>query len=176
MIQNYCPLINFPDLPEKFYKEAEEGNYKIEFRPNVYSSYSSFEETDFVKMIDRDLGVTPWCRYHKMPPKTMYDWHKDQGGRKSAFNFVIKPVPEGYCFFGTLKNMNTKEQHTEDMVYFYDIDSVVYLPGKPTLLNVFNRHCIINASDQERIILSISLDIEYKVALQFFQHLKITEY
>lgn len=176
MILNYCPLPNFPVLPQKYYEEAETAKFDIQFRPNVMAAYSSFEETNFSKMIDKELGVTPWCRYHLMPPKTMYDWHRDQGGRMCAFNFIIKSVPEGYCFFGKLKDMQTEEDHTDDMVFFYDIDSVVYLPGKPTLLDVSKRHCIINASNQRRIILSISLEIDYKIALQYFQYLKITEY
>ena len=176
MIFNHCLLPHFPDLPEKYYQEYKNSTYNLEFHPNVLSGACSFENSKLAKRINEQFNLQIWSRFHKMPSRTMYDWHKDRGGRQCALNWIIKETPNSYCFFGNHKTeFHTEEKYSGDLIYFYDIDSVEYVWKKPTLLNVRNRHLIVNNSDEDRIIMSVSLSVDYKTALKYLNGIQVTE-
>lgn len=176
MILNHCLLTHFPDLPLRYYEEYRNAKYNLEFHPNVLSGACSFTESALARRINSHFNIDIWARYHKMPARTMYDWHRDQGGRQCALNWIIKPTPDSYCFFGHhKKQFRSREEYDQDLIYFFDIDPVVYVDRKPTLLNVRNRHLIVNNSDQDRIIMSVSLSVDYNTALKYLQGLSLTE-
>jgi hypothetical protein len=59
-------------------------------------------------------------------------------------------------------------------VVLYNVEEVVYNLYKPTLIDTTHEHCVINNSDESRIILSLTIwDTTYDEALFFLKNLNV---
>jgi len=164
----YC-LRNLPDLDQDSINEANRSTFVEEFKPHVFRAKCSFDHrSELIKSLRKEF-INVRSTWLMNPPNSMYDWHSDKFGRNCAINIPVKMPIESGAFFR--KKMNPEEPKYGKYFHLYKIDYELY---KPTILNVLEEHCVMNLSDQERIILSISIENEnvfYKDVVEFMKTL-----
>ena len=160
-------LNNLPKLPEKYFKEAFESEYTHIEDPVSYSAEcAQFKNTKFYQMLRSRFGWVD-AAFLKNEPMTFYNWHIDKG-RKCAINWPIQSSDSAFTFYRD--SLERRPLHIMERV-----DYELYTP---TLIDTTFRHCVLNNSMEERIILSIAISDKfyYKDVKQFLQQLTITEY
>lgn len=146
------------------------AQYKLNMNPNDYRAGTSFNNSKFVKLLKENIGDVS-ALWIKNPPNSLYDWHIDKNVRQCSINFPIN-ITGGRAFYRT-KHNNTEEYKS----LYYTLDEVRYILHKPTILNVKNEHCVMNTSDEERIILSICVrESSYNETVNFLKTINISEY
>jgi hypothetical protein len=164
----YC-FEDYPTLQSSFMSEGLSAEYKEHFHPHDFRSPCSFGNTKFVRTLKQNIGEVT-ALWIKNPPNTLYNWHIDKDIRKCSINFVIKQSDKAVALY-------RKPMYDVKEVIYYKTYTVKYIIGKPTILNVKKEHCVINPSDEERIILSLCVrESSYEDTLNFMKTLNITEY
>lgn len=163
----FCKLSNLPKLSEKHFKEAFEAQYVHVEQPVSYSApCEEFSKTKFFNTLCNRFG---WVQaaFLKNEPMSFYNWHIDRG-RNCAINWPIQSTDSAFTFY--------RDSYERRPIHF--IERVDYELLTPTLIDTTFRHCVLNNSTQERIILTIALSdkFSYKEVKEFLQHLTITEY
>jgi len=168
----FSPLLNLPPLPKLYIKEGlgsvfnfsdpSKGETFVYATPAVL-----FSKTKFVELLKEKFNTEIICRYLKNPPNSIYDWHTDRF-RLTAINWIVKSNPEARVWY------RSNNQHK----LFWDLEEVTYQDHYPTLLDTKQEHSVFNNSDEERIILSLSLTDgpTYQEVVDFLTSLKITQY
>ena len=162
--------LNWPELPQKYIDEACNSKFELIHEPSIlYWAPTSFVESDLYKEISKKYRCG--ARYFLNPPHTLYDWHVDNR-RSCAINWVIKtndkcttlyrePIPEA------IPVVNKR-------ILLYNLTELMYDGHKPTLLNTKKEHCVINNSDNDRIILSVTIfDTTYEDAQLYLKNLNV---
>jgi hypothetical protein len=160
-------LSNLPKLPEKYFKEALESEYvRIEDPVSYSTQCKEFSKSKFFNTLRGRFG---WVEavFLKNEPMSFYNWHIDKG-RKCALNWPIQSSSDAFTFYRD--SLEARPIHI--------MERVDYELFTPTLIDTTFRHCVLNNSMQERIILSIAISdrYSYKEVKQFLQELTITEY
>ena len=151
METNYYCADLIPDIDERYVTEAIFSKYTLHHQPNDLRANSSFNSTEFMRLLQKNLGRVS-CLYLKNPPSSLYDWHIDRKeARLCSINIPIRNE-NSYAYF---RELIPGEEGKRSIMY--KLDPVKYVLYKPTVLNVSNEHCVINNSDKERIILSLSV-------------------
>lgn len=160
-------LTNLPKLSEKYFNEAFESEYIHVEDPVSYNAKCiKFKNTKFYEMLCERFGWVD-AVFLKNEPMTFYNWHIDKG-RKCAINWPIKSSDNAFTFYRD--SLERRPIHV--------MERVDYELFTPTLIDTTFRHCVLNNSPEERIILSIAFSdrYSYKEVKQFLQQLTITEY
>ena len=168
---NYYCADHLPDLDQKYVKEALRNPYVTHHYPNDIRTWTSFGSSSFVKLLEQNLGRIT-ALYIKNPPNSLYDWHVDRKTiRQCSINFPIIS-DNAYAYFRfKIENEDGKKS------IMYNLDKVKYIMYKPTVLNTENEHCVINNSDNERIILSLCvIESTYQQTVDFLKTLQIEKY
>jgi len=153
-------LNNLPVINARYVVEALHANYELSYKPNQIKASSSFNNNVLVKSIQNKFGKCGGV-YIKNMPWSYYDWHTDIG-RQCSINWVLKSSPTALTLF------RNKIDAPEGMrSIMYDITEIDYVMFKPTLLNTTHEHCVINASDHERIIFSLSINAPFNDVKEF---------
>ena len=58
----------------------------------------------------------------------------------------------------------------------FNLTQVEYILYKPTLLDVTKHHCVINDTQEERVIFSMSIDAPFADVNDYLSNLQITDY
>jgi hypothetical protein len=161
-------LSHLPEFPARCVEEALRAKYEVSYKPNQIKAPSSFNNTKFVKLLQSKFGRCGGV-YMKNTPMTLYDWHIDIG-RKCSLNWVLKNNNAT-----TLYRRHIAGDNGEKSLQ-YAIEEVMYELYKPTLLNVLEEHCVVNNTNEERIIFSLSIDAPYEEVSEFLSNLNITNY
>jgi hypothetical protein len=146
----YC-LENIPDLEEKYIKEGLTGHYFETFKPHVFRAKCSYDESDFIKHL-RSRFNNVRSTWLMNPPWSLYDWHIDIL-RNCSINIPIKTPSRAGAYYKSPLDGNSKS-------LYHNLIEVKYLLYKPTILNTQKKHCVLNPTDETRIILSISIEDE----------------
>lgn len=160
-------LTNLPKLPDFYAEEALSVEYQHLKYPRSYSAKSElFLKTKFCKVLFKSFGCVD-ARYLKVPGKTVYDWHIDNG-RNCAINFPIINNSKAMTIY---KEFDKKQN-------FFSCEEVDYTNFRPTILNTTYPHCVINTCSSERVILTVSVDKDalYEEVKLFLETLQINEY
>lgn len=164
----YC-FENYPTLNERFLSEGLNVKFTEHFYPHDFRADCYFNNTKFIKTLKENLGEVT-ALWIQNPPYSIYDWHIDKNIRQCSINFVIKQNDKAMAMFRE-PMVDGKE------IIYYKLHPVKYILGKPTILNVKKHHCVINPSDETRIILSLCVrESSYQDTLNFMKTLNITEY
>jgi len=164
----YC-FENYPTVHPSFMAEGLNAEYTEHFHPHDFRSKCSFEYTDFMQTLRENIGEVT-ALWIKNPPNTFYNWHIDKDIRKCSINFVIKQSDKSLALF-------RKPMYDTQQIIYYKTQTVKYILGKPTILNVKKEHCVVNPSDEERIILSLCVrQSSYEDTLAFMKTLNLSEY
>lgn len=173
MEKYFCKLANYPILSKKYIDEACNSNFKISLAPNLWLAPTTFKNSTFVKNIENHFKTQCVLKYHLNIPNSYYDWHID-ARRDCALNWLIKTNDNSSVFY---REVIEKAVPTNHRPLFYRLIEAEYELYKPTLLNTKFEHCVVNNSDEERIILSLSIvDVNYDQALDYFINLQISDY
>jgi hypothetical protein len=154
----FAHLHNITECPSL--KEAESATYDVWYKPNQVKAVSSFNNNKIVKMLQQRFGKCGGV-FIKNNPWTVYDWHTDIG-RQCSLNWVLKSNSRAVTLYREL--IPAPEGHRS---ITYNITEVDYTIGKPTLMDTTKEHCVINASDEERIIFSLSIDAPFNEVKEF---------
>lgn len=160
-------LSNLPKLPEKYFAEAFEAQYVHIEDPVSYSATcKEFSKSRFFNTLRGRFGWVD-AAFLKNEPMSFYNWHIDKG-RKCAINWPIQSTDSAFTFY--------RDSLERRPLHF--VERVDYELLTPTLIDTSFRHCVLNNSTEERIILSIAISdrYTYKDVKQFLQQLTITEY
>lgn len=160
-------LTNLPKLSEKYFSEAFQSEYTYVEDPVSYSApCKQFSQSKFFNTLRDRFG---WIEavFLKNEPMSFYNWHIDKG-RKCALNWPIQSSDSAFTFY--------RDSLYHQPIHF--MERVDYELFTPTLIDTTFRHCVLNNSPEERIILSIAISDRhsYKEVKQFLQQLTITEY
>ena len=150
-------LSHYPELDKEIINEAFVGEYYREY--DVWHCDSQlFQHTDFFRVLSEKLGgrLNPVQnpRFSKLLPYQLKDWHKDST-RDSGINWMIKPTQDSRLFY-----------RTQDHERRWFLEETVYNLYRPTLIRGNEFHSVFNNSNEERIILTLSLPIAYDEAKQ----------
>lgn len=160
-------LINFPKLDEVYIDDALKSTYTFHEYPVSYSAGSlRFKNTNFFKLMKLKFGANN-PSFIKLNPWTLYNWHTDKE-RNCAINWVLKSNPKA----------STLYKDTLERKHIHDIVEVDYRLLYPTILDTTHPHCVINNSDEERIILSLSIDrnFDYVSVRNYLSNIKVVNY
>ena len=149
MIDRFHFLNNLGPIEDKYIQEGLTTNYKEVFKPNLFIGHCSYDESDFVKRLREKFSYVK-SLWLLNPPWSLNDWHTDIYGRNVAINIPIK-MPENSATY--VRELFYPDAPTK----YFKIKPVQYELYKPTLLNVFEEHCVINPSDETRIVMSITV-------------------
>jgi hypothetical protein len=148
-------LSNFPSLDQKYVSEGLNAEYPdlSKFKPpfpkgtvpRIISTKSSFQETNFFKILEKQFGDIS-CVYIRNFPSSNYDWHCDILTNVNI-NFILHDNRNSLVLF--------RDRITEYSKIQYKISQVIYNPLKPTILNTQVQHCVINLDDDYRYILNL---------------------
>ena len=169
----FCHLTQFPEMHLRYIKEALNAEYKVSYKPNQLSAPSSFNTDPFLhKLRLRWKGIygtdlTGRGVYIKNLPHSYYDWHTDIG-RECSINWVLKTNPKAMTLYRD--HIPAPEGNNS---FMYDIEEIDYTLYKPTLLDTTKEHCIINSSNDERIIFSLSINAPFEQAKEFFSNVVV---
>jgi hypothetical protein len=169
----FYQLTHYPTLPDFYIQEALTAKIEISRRPVQYRAISTFSNSDFFKSIEEHFHRKCLTWYYITKPKTYFDWHTDER-RNFAINWLVKEAPNAGGFY-----RNPIEEVINPLIdpLIYDLVEIPYTLGKPTVLNTGLTHCVINNSNETRIILSMSVgDIDYEFGLEYFSKLQPTSY
>lgn len=160
---------NYPNLSQSIIQEGSTATFTEHYYPHVYKADCSFGGCDFIKLLKQNLGDVT-ALWIQNPPNTLYDWHIDREIRQCSINFEIEENPNAMALFREPIGKG------KDIIY-YNIHKVKYAIGKPTVLNVKSPHCVINQSDEPRVILSLCVHkSSYKETVDYMKTLNISEY
>ena len=163
----HTPILDFPTLPDFIIQEGLTGIYKKYQTPYSFAAVAShIKNSNFYKALGNTFGEIS-VDYFKNEPNSLYDWHVDYK-RSCSINWVIKTGPGALTFF--------KTNYVKP--FFWDLEKVHYELYKPTVLDTTKNHCVINNSDEERIILSISIfkKNSYIEVVDYLQNLSSKDY
>lgn len=165
-MSKYYHHLDLPDLPEKYITEAINSDYKLITKPRLYWADSTFNKTNFFKLLDLRFGGC-YVKYYFTPPNALYNWHIDLN-RHCAINWVVKNNAEARTLFR--EPIEEASGGMENPIFFH-LDELKYRGHKPTLLNGTYSHCVTNNFPDSRIILSMSLfkPTKYEDVLTFLQ-------
>jgi hypothetical protein len=144
--------------------EAMRANYELGHLPNQLKAPSSFNNSQMMKQLRNEFGQVGGM-YLKNHPWSYYDWHIDMG-RKCSLNWLIKTTDTAQTLYRERLEPDRKTS------IIYNIYPVEYCLYKPTLMDVTSEHCVINPSPDERIIFSLSLNVEFDVVKDFLCSIK----
>jgi hypothetical protein len=157
----YHCLTEYPNIPFNIVEEAKRATYEIGRFPNLLKAGSSFNHSPVIKSLRKRFGDTVGGIYVKNSPWSFYDWHIDMN-RKCSINWLLKTNPNAR----TLYRQKTEPERLTSIIYnIFPIEYVLY---KPTIMETTTEHCVINPSDEERIIFSVSLDVPFDDVKEFF--------
>lgn len=167
-------LTNLPVLPDKYIQEGLNANFELVRRPNLFWSRSSFEETDFFKLLQERYKHC-MAKYYLTHKNSYYDWHTDMK-RGVGINWVIKTNTKAGTYYRD--PVLTALPGDGISPKFYNLTEVDYKLHNPTLLNTKFEHCVVNNYPEERIILSLSIfnDTKFDDAVDFLSQLEIDSY
>lgn len=163
-------LTNFPEMHFKYIKEAVNADYKVNYKPNQLSAQSSFNNDPLLnklrsKFMEKyNYGMSGCGVYIKNLAHSYYDWHTDFG-RQCSINWVIQTNARALTLY-----RDPIPGSDNNKSFMYDIQEVEYKLYHPTLLDTTKEHCIINPSNSERIIFSLSINATFDEAKQFFSN------
>lgn len=167
-------LTNLPVLPDKYIQEGLNANFELVQRPNLFWCPSSFEETDFFKLLQERYKKC-FVKYYLTHKNSYYDWHIDMN-RGTGINWVIKTNPKAATFYrdpilSALPGGGLSPR-------FYNLTEVDYKLHNPTLLNTKFEHSVINNYPEERIIMSLSImnNTQFDDVVHFLSQLEIESY
>jgi hypothetical protein len=123
---------------------SERPSYYKKGIQNIYADATEFSDSKFCKDIRGHFGECV-ATYLKMDGMSGYDWHIDVA-RKTCINFLIVQPPNAL----TIHKVNTNRLTYRTKVCDYEM-------FRPTVFNATIPHCVINPSNQDRYILSISV-------------------
>jgi hypothetical protein len=161
-------LSNLPQFPEHCIREAYTAKYSQVYSPDQLRAFSSFNNTKFVKVMQEKFGVRGGL-YMKNTPMSYYDWHVDMG-RQCSLNWVIKNNA-GKAFYRENINPSIGSKSIT-----FNLTQVKYILYKPTLLDVTKHHCVINDTEEERVIFSMSIDAPFNDVSEYLSNLQIVDY
>jgi hypothetical protein len=154
----FSHLHNITECPSL--EEALRSKYIVGYKPNQLKAPSSFNNSRIVATLQAKFGKCGGV-FIKNDPWSLYDWHTDIG-RQCSLNWVLKANSRAVTLYRTL--IEAPEGHRS---ITYNITEVDYTIGKPTLMDTTKEHCVINATDEERIIFSLSLDAPFNEVKEF---------
>ena len=160
--------LDWSELPQKYIDEGLNAEFQLIHQPSIlYCAPTSFIHSDLYKEISKKYRCG--ARYFLNPPHTLYDWHTDNK-RSCAINWVIKTNDK--CTTLYRKSIPEAIPVVNKRSLLYNLTEVLYNGHKPTLLNTKEEHCVINNSDDGRVILSLTIfDTTYDEALEFLKQL-----
>lgn len=160
-------LNNLPQFPDKCIKEAINAKYDQVYRPDLLRAFSSFNNTTFVKDLQRRFGKCGGM-YLKNLPMTYYDWHIDMN-RQCSINWLLLNEGGSALYREHIPSTDGKS-------ITYKISKVEYALYKPTMLDVTKEHCVINDTGEQRIIFSLSFDAPFADVYKHVSALHLTDY
>lgn len=163
----FATLHNLPTFPERCIQEALTAKYTQTYKPDQLRAFSSFNSTPFVQRIQEKFGKCGGL-YMKNLPMTCYDWHIDMN-RQCSINWLLCNIG-GSAFYREHIDSNVGTSIT------YKIKKVQYQLYKPTMLDVTKEHCVINDTDEDRIIFSLSIDAPFNEVYKYLSTLHIDDY
>jgi hypothetical protein len=175
--EKFFHLSNLPILSEKYITEALETDYQFTDYPNIYRGESSFGHSGFCGLLKNRFGEVS-ANFCKNLPRSVYNWHIDSS-RESAINWVIKTNPMAKTYYrNEYDNDILTHNRLKDnkRVLFFELEEVDYTILKPTLLNTTFNHMVINDSDEDRIILTVTVPATYHEIKEFINILTIGHY
>jgi hypothetical protein len=168
----FTPLLNLPPLPALYIKEGLGSTFNFSDPTKgetfVYTTPAIlFSKTEFVRSLREKFDKQIICRYLKNPPNSIYDWHTD-AYRLTAINWIVKSNPDARVWY------RSNNRHK----LFWDLKEVVYQDHYPTLLDTKQEHSVFNNSNEDRIVLSVTIvnGPTYQEVLDFLTSLSITKY
>jgi hypothetical protein len=173
MLEKYFKKLNhFPLLPDYYIQQGLSCNFKyIESPSRLFIGPSTFDKTNFVKKMIEIFGQAA-SSFRLNPPNSLYDWHIDNK-RNCSLIWPIKHNFESQTFYKT----PMESTGSDDKTLFYNLIEADYELYKPTLLNTTHKHCVVNNSNESRIILSLSLfNTDYENALNILENLTFEDY
>lgn len=163
---NYYCFEDSLEIDQVYVNEALAAQYTWSHRPHQLRAFSSFNNSNIVKRIREEFGSDIGGLYLKNLPSSYYDWHVDIK-RQCSLNWLITPPNGSLTLYRKL--IDPLEGNKSIM---YETQIVKYVPYKPTLLDVTKEHCVINHSNSERIIFSLSMDIPFNTVKDFLCGIK----
>lgn len=162
-------LYNLPQLPQVYMDEGINSNFNYtESHGKTYACEAvSFSKTKFFSLLQEKFGETK-ARYLKNPPYSLYDWHTDRL-RDCGIHWTVRTNPDASVWYRS----NNRDK------LFWDLEKAQYQDHYPSLFDTTAEHSVFNNSDQERIILSVTIyngRPSYQTLLAFLQSLRIEEY
>ena len=159
---NYYTLNNISECPSL--EEALRSKYIVGYvgkhlnqgGSTMLKAPSSFNNSKIVATLQAKFGKCGGV-FIKNEPWSYYDWHTDIG-RQCSINWVMKTNSKAITLF---------RDYIPHKSLDYKITEVNYTIGKPTILDTTKEHCVINPSDEERIIFSLSLDAPFNEVKEF---------
>lgn len=169
-------LSNFPNLDQKYIDEGLYSEYPelTKFKPpfpngkvpKIISIPSSFKETDFFKILEKQFGDIS-CVYIRNFPWSTYDWHCDILTNVNI-NFILHDNKNSLVLF--------RDRISEYSAIQYNIRQAVYCPFKPTIFNTQVQHCVINLNDDHRYILNLGFlnkSVSYQDVKEFLTNFPV---
>ena len=151
-MDKFYRLDNISDIEQKYISEGLNEDYYKMFKPNIFRSNfkCSFDESEFIQKLKSKFGnvFSTWI-YN--PPNTLYDWHVDALYRNCTINIPIKIPDKAGTYYRDI-------MHPESPTKYYNLFKVPYTLYKPTLLNTNLEHCVVNPTDETRIVLNITFE------------------
>jgi hypothetical protein len=163
----HATISDFSILPDSMIQEGLTGTYRKHQSPYSFSANASqMKSSKFYQLLGNMFGELN-VDYLKNEPNSLYDWHVDYN-RSCSINWVIQTNTKAVTFFRT----------NYVKPFFWDLEEVKYELFKPTVLDTTKSHCVINNSNEERIILSLSIFKKnaYTEVVEYLQNLSIKDY
>lgn len=154
----------FQNIPMGVVDEAKRANYELGHLPNQLKAPSSFNNSKIMSLLKTEFGQIGGM-YIKNHAWSYYDWHIDMG-RKCSLNWLLKTNTDAVTLYRERLEPDRKTS------IIYNITPVEYCLYKPTLMEVTHEHCVINPSSEDRIIFSVSLNVEYDAVKEFLCSIK----
>lgn len=141
------------------YPEIPPPELQGKLTPRSIMTLSSFEDTPFCKDLKQKFGEVT-ARYYKFSALSVYDWHRDVA-RKCGINFLLNDVVETTTLF---RNNTDKISRLQ-----FPVTKCVYKLYTPMLFNTNVDHCVINYSNHDRFILTVTFpnDVTFEIAKEF---------
>jgi hypothetical protein len=146
-------LTNLPPLPKKYIQEGINSKFEFIRRPNLLWSTTSFDETNFYKLLKNQYGDC-LVKYYQNPKNSLYDWHTDMT-RCVTINWPIKTNVKASTYYR--KPMQEMDRGSDMRPLFYHLTEIDYKIYRPTLLNTTFEHCVVNNYTEDRIIMSLTV-------------------
>lgn len=164
----YKTLYNLPQFPAQCIREATTAKYTQAYNPDQLRAFSSFNSTPFVANLQKEFGQCGGL-YMKNLPMSYYDWHIDMG-RQCSINWLLQNVGGSAFYREEVVPPRGKKSIT------YKLTKVEYQLYKPTILDVTRYHCVINDTQEDRIIFSLSINAPFSDVHKYLSSLEIPDY